>query len=70
MSDSAVRLYQNQLRSNLTFDAWTLEQFVGALKVLSLNELIGYIQYFDQTLNGEEVKGIFEYLKKRMQKYT
>jgi ElaB/YqjD/DUF883 family membrane-anchored ribosome-binding protein len=36
------------------------------VKVLSLNELIGYIQYFDQTFNGEEVKGIFEYLKKRM----
>jgi len=36
------------------------------VKVLSLNELIGYIQYFDQTFNGEEVKGIFEYLKRRM----
>ena len=36
------------------------------VKVLSLNELIGYIQYFDQTFNGEEVKGIFEYLKKSM----
>ena len=36
------------------------------VKVLSINELIGYIQYFDQTFNGEEVKGIFEYLKKRM----
>lgn len=36
------------------------------VKVLSLNELIGYIQYFDQTFNSEEVKGIFEYLKKRM----
>jgi len=36
------------------------------VKVLSLKELIGYIQYFDQTFDGEEVKGIFEYLKKRM----
>jgi hypothetical protein len=36
------------------------------VKVLSLNKLIGYIQYFDQTFNGEEVKEIFEYLKKRM----
>lgn len=36
------------------------------VKVLSLNELIGYIQYFDQTFNGEEVKWIVEYLKKRM----
>jgi len=35
------------------------------VRVLSLNELIGYIQYFDQSLDGEEVKGIFEYLKKR-----
>ena len=41
------------------------EQFKH-VKVLSLNELIGYIQYFDQTLNGEEVEGIFEYLTKRM----
>jgi len=36
------------------------------VKVLSLNELIGYIQYFDQTFDGEEVQGIFEYFKKRM----
>ena len=36
------------------------------VKVVSLNELIGYIQYFDQTFDGEEVKGIFEYLKKGM----
>ena len=36
------------------------------VKVLSLKELIGYIQYFDPTFDGEEVKGIFEYLKKRM----
>ncbi len=36
------------------------------VKVLSLNELIGYIQYFDQTFDGEEVRGIFEYLRNRM----
>ncbi|OOY67275.1 nuclease-related domain-containing protein [Solemya velum gill symbiont] len=36
------------------------------VKILSLNELIGYIQYFDQMFNGEEAKGIYEYLKKRM----
>ena len=36
------------------------------VKVLSPNELIGYIQYFDQTFDSEEVKDIFEYLKKRM----
>jgi len=40
------------------------------VKVLSLNELIGYIQYFDHTLSGEEVQGIFEYIKNRMQRYT
>jgi len=33
------------------------------VKVLTLNELIGYIKYFDQTFNGDEIKGIFEYLK-------
>jgi len=38
------------------------------VKVLSLNELIGYVQYFDQTFNDEEVKSIFEYLKRRMGK--
>ena len=36
------------------------------VKVLSLNELIGYIQYFDHTLDSEEVKNIFEYLRNRM----
>ena len=36
------------------------------VKVLSLKELIGYIQYFDQTFDGEEVKSIFEYLRNRM----
>lgn len=36
------------------------------VKVLSLDELLGYIQYFDQTFDGEEVKGIFEYLKSKM----
>lgn len=36
------------------------------VKVLSLNELLGYIQYFDRVFDDEEVKGIFEYLKNRM----
>jgi len=36
------------------------------VKVLSLNELIGYIQYFDHTLDSEEVKNIFEYIRNRM----
>lgn len=35
------------------------------VKVVSLNELIGYIQYFDRTFNDDEVKNIFEYLKKK-----
>ena len=36
------------------------------VKILSLNELIGYIRYFDRTFNREEVKMIFECLKKKM----
>ena len=36
------------------------------VKVVSLNELLGYIQYFDEAFEGEEVEGIFEYLKNRM----
>ncbi len=36
------------------------------VKVLSLKELTGYIQYCDHTFSGEEVKRIFEYLKNRM----
>ncbi len=36
------------------------------VKVLSLNELVGYIQYFDQSFDDGEVKGIFEYLKNKM----
>jgi hypothetical protein len=40
------------------------------VKVLSQKELIGYIQYFVHTLNGEEVKCIFEYLRKRNWEYT
>lgn len=36
------------------------------VKVLSLDELLGYIQYFDEAFDGEEVKGIFEYLKNRI----
>jgi len=38
------------------------------VKVLTLNELNGYIRYFDQTFSGEEVKSIFEYLTGRMEK--
>ena len=38
------------------------------VKVLSLNELKGYIQYFDQTINDEEGKRIFEYLKRKMKR--
>ena len=37
------------------------------VKVLSINELIGYVKYFDHVLSREEVKNIFEYLKARMQ---
>ena len=36
------------------------------VKVLSLNELIGYVEYFDQIFDGEEVKRVFDYLKERM----
>lgn len=36
------------------------------VKVLSLDELVGYIKYFDQMFDGEEVEGIFQYLKNRM----
>ena len=36
------------------------------VKVLSLSELNGYIQYFEQLFSGNEVKSIFEYLKNRM----
>ena len=36
------------------------------VKVLSLGKLVGYIRYFDQTLNDEEVKSIFECLRNRM----
>lgn len=36
------------------------------VKVLSLSELNGYIQYFEQLFSGKEVKCIFEYLKNRM----
>ena len=35
------------------------------VKVLSLSELIGYIQYFEPLFSGQEVKGIFEYLKSK-----
>ena len=36
------------------------------VKVLSLSELNGYIQYFEPLFSGKEVKSIFEYLKNRM----
>ena len=36
------------------------------VKVLSLKELIGYIKYFDHSLDVEEVEDIFEYLKNSM----
>lgn len=36
------------------------------VKVLSVSELNGYIQYFDRCLDGSEVTSIFEYLKKRI----
>lgn len=35
------------------------------VKVLSLSELNGYIQYFEHLFSGKEVKSIFEYLKNR-----
>ncbi len=40
------------------------------VKVLALRELIGYINYFEQTLDMEDVQRIFEYLKQQMRKYT
>ena len=36
------------------------------VKVLSLNELVGYVEYFDQTFSADETKNIFEFLKKKM----
>jgi len=36
------------------------------VKVLTLNELIGYVEYFDQVFDGEEVKRIFDFLMARM----
>lgn len=35
------------------------------VKVLSLNELVGYIRYFDHSFDAREVREIFEYLKKK-----
>ena len=32
------------------------------VKVLTLNELNGYIKYFDEILNNDEVEHIFNYL--------
>ena len=40
------------------------------VKVLSLNEMNGYIQYFDQIFSDDEVKSIFEYLKRKMEKFS
>ena len=40
------------------------------VKVLALRELLGYINYFDQTLDPEDVQRIFVYLKEQMRKYT
>ena len=45
------------------------EQFKH-VKVLSLGELNGYIQYFEQLFSAKEVESIFEYLKSRMGIYT
>ena len=39
------------------------------IKVLALRNLIGYIQYFDQTFSDDEVKSIFEDLKRRIAKW-
>lgn len=36
------------------------------VKLLSIPELIGYINYFDNSLSPNEVRGIFEYLKGKM----
>jgi len=36
------------------------------VKVVSLGELNGYVQYFEKLLSGKEVKGIFEHLKNRI----
>jgi hypothetical protein len=38
------------------------------VKIISLKELNGYIQYFDKTFSDDEVKSIFEDLKRRMEK--
>ncbi|MCH9695195.1 MAG: NERD domain-containing protein [Gammaproteobacteria bacterium] len=35
------------------------------VKVLSLSELVGYIEYFNQTFSDDEVRIIFEFLKKK-----
>ena len=40
------------------------------VKILSLGELTGYIQYFENLLSAKEVESIFEYLKSRMGIYT
>ena len=41
------------------------EQFKH-VKVLSLSELIGYVQYFDRVFDEGDVKQIYEYLKRQM----
>lgn len=39
------------------------------VKILSLGELNGYIQYFEPLFSAKEVKSIFEYLKSKMEIY-
>lgn len=36
------------------------------VKVISLKDLIGYVRYFDNVFSAEEVKSIFDSLKRRM----
>lgn len=45
------------------------EQFKH-VKVLTLNELNGFIKYFDEIFNNDEVEHIFNYLNNEMQKNT
>jgi len=36
------------------------------VKVLSLKEKVGYVEYFDQTFSVDEAKRIFEFLREQM----
>jgi hypothetical protein len=36
------------------------------VKVLSLNELVGYVEYFDQIFSADEARSIFEFLRKKI----